>query len=101
MSLTGIGFDSSTRGGSFLGKKNSSTFRNNDFQSDSSNVALGSNRFSSGPEFSPELTGVVDIVWPSFDLQHFRILVARAPQLDEHLGRQVAFRPQFLPQPAA
>src|SRR5271163_1686633 len=47
MSLTGSGFDSSLRGGSFLGKKNSSKPRESDFHS-GSKVSGASNKFSSG-----------------------------------------------------
>src|SRR5690349_15834600 len=49
MSRTGTGFEVKTRGGCFLGKKYSSTFRKSDFHKGSSKVPLGSRRSSSGP----------------------------------------------------
>src|ERR1700733_10984749 len=95
MSLTGIGFDSSTSGGSFFGKKKSSRLRYSDFQSDSSSEAWG-RRFSSGKELPPdvslELIGVVNIIWPCTILPHLHRSCASAAQLDERAGRQVACR---------
>ena len=48
MSRTGTGFEVSTSGGSFFGKKNSSRLRNRDFQTGSSRVWLKSRRCNSG-----------------------------------------------------
>src|SRR5208282_1601004 len=48
MSLTGSGFDSSLRGGSFLGKKNSSSWRESDLHRGSSNISWATSRCSSG-----------------------------------------------------
>src|ERR1700694_1143402 len=48
MSLTGIGLDSSCSGGSFLGKKNSSSCRERDFQSGSSKLSWAKRKCSSG-----------------------------------------------------
>src|SRR5581483_6717292 len=48
MSRTGSGLEVSFRGGSFLGKRKSSTFWTSDFHSGCSKVSLGSNKFSSG-----------------------------------------------------
>src|SRR6266853_3584425 len=48
MSLTGIGLDSSCSGGSFLGKKNSSSCRERDFQSGSSKLSWANSKCSSG-----------------------------------------------------
>src|SRR5215475_6726012 len=48
MSFTGSGFDSSCSGGSFLGKKNSSSSRNSERYRGSSNCLSAINRRSSG-----------------------------------------------------
>src|ERR1017187_4579481 len=59
MSRTGTGFEVSTRGGSFFGKKKSSRLWNNDFQIGSSRVSLRSRRFSSGSGPTTCLSGSV------------------------------------------
>src|SRR5581483_3743986 len=64
MSLTGMGFDSSTRGGSFFGKKKSSRLRNRDFHSGSSKPPPGRRRFR--PPSSPELFAMLDIGSPAY-----------------------------------
>src|SRR5437588_7780874 len=48
MSFTGMGLDSSCSGGSFLGKKNSSSWRERDFQSGSSKLSRAKSKCSSG-----------------------------------------------------
>ena len=61
--FTGSGFDSSTRGGSFLGKKNSSSSRKRDLYRGSSKCLSVISRFSSGsPPDEFALTGSDPIV---------------------------------------
>src|SRR5579863_436801 len=58
MSLTGSGFDSSLSGGSFFGKKNSSSSRKRDLYKGSSNCLSVMSRFSSG--WLPGPFGLID-----------------------------------------
>src|SRR2546428_2988027 len=98
MSLTGTGLEVRTRGGCFLGKKESRRFCNSDFHSGCSQLSLGSKRFSSGPPPAPSLRSRVAILEP--EISSYTVNpspFALTPKLDEHTAYQVASMAQILP----
>src|SRR2546422_11612617 len=91
MSLTGTGLEVRTRGGCFLGKKESRRFCNSDFHSGCSQLSLGSKRFSSGPPPAPSLRSRVAILLSAISPYAVNpSSFALTPKLDEHTAYQVA-----------
>src|ERR1700680_3858180 len=94
MSLTGIGLDSSCSGGSFLGKKNSSSWRESGFQSGSSKLSWAKSKCSSG---SVPGLGLISGASILFDLptpvRERSVALKHSLYTDEHFPRQVASFP--------